>query len=103
MNSFRRHIFCLLFLLLAYPCTSHRSTADEDIAPSIACLDPVYPLALRDRTRMMEEIAAAPTLLNVAEHGEAHAPPLWADLEADVSSESPTGLRLIYVHMSLQI
>ena len=99
-----RQLFCLLLFLLADPARAGVEAAPPDCPGphSIACVEQVYPLAMRYRTQILEDIASAPTLLDATHELEFLPAPEWLSWRLDERGTFPTGSQPLYVLMSLQ-
>jgi hypothetical protein len=104
MSSPCRQVFCLFLLLLADPGRAgvNEAPTDRPGPCSIARVEQVYPLALRYRTQMLEEIAPAPILVDATREHESLAAREWMISPLEEQGTFLTGSRSLYALKSLQ-
>jgi hypothetical protein len=104
MTTHRHQILCLLLLLFTAFGNCRLAAADQNgkAHRSMARMDPIYPIALRHRARLQQQITPGTETPDSSEPIEAERHLEKIEPELGISKVFPTGIAAIYVHMSLQ-
>jgi hypothetical protein len=104
MTMYRHQILCLLLLLLAAFSNCRLAAADQtgNARRTIGRMDPIYPIALRHRARLQQQIAAGTETPEFSDRIDPQGPQESIEPELGMGKIFPAGIAVIYVHMSLQ-